>query len=130
LFVAYVNWLINNNHIKATSNKEETRLRLEKLLVRSLVHSNTSHRYIIGSSFRSINPFKGNDGNWVVQNCYKIYDESARVLVPEELVLDYHKKHIEQVKLLNDFLKRTGTLDANKRYLDSLMKQLRRKKKE
>lgn len=39
-----------------------------------------------------------------------------------------YKKHIEQVKLLSDFLKRTGTFDANKRYLDSLLKQLKKKK--
>lgn len=128
LFVAYVNWLINNKHLKSGISNEDVRLRLEKLLVKCLTLSNTSHRFIIGSTFRNINPFKGNDGNWVIQNCYKIYDESARVLVPDELITDYHNKHIEQVKLMNDFLKRTGTLDANKRYLDSLIKQLRKKK--
>lgn len=128
LFVAYVNWLINNKHLKSGTNNEDIRLRLEKLLVKCLTLSNTTHRFIIGSTFRNINPFKGNDGNWVIQNCYKIYDESARVLVPDELINDYHNRHIEQVKLLNDFLKRTGTLDANKRYLDSLIKQLRKKK--
>lgn len=128
LFVAYVNWLINNKYLKSGISKEDVKLRLEKLLVKCLTLSNTSHRFIIGSTFRNINPFKGNDGNWVIQNCYKIYDESARTLVPPELIDDYHKKHEEQVKLLNDFLKRTGTLDANKRYLDSLIKQLRKKK--
>ena len=128
LFVSYVNWLINNKYLKSGISKEDVKLRLEKLLVKCLTLSNTSHRFIIGSTFRNINPFKGNDGNWVIQNCYKIYDESARILVPDELIVDYHKKHIEQVKLMNDFLKRTGTLDANKRYLDSLIKQLRKKK--
>lgn len=106
LFVAYVNWLITNKHLKSGTSNEDVRLRLEKLLVKCLTLSNTSHRFIIGSTFRNINPFKGNDGNWVIQNCYKIYDESARVLVPDELIKDYHNKHIEQVKLLNDFLKR------------------------
>jgi hypothetical protein len=130
LFVAYVNWLINNKHLKSGISKEDVKLRLEKLLVKCLTLLNTSHRFIIGSTFRNINPFKGNDGNWVIQNCYKIYDESARGLIPDddELIKDYHNKHVEQVKLLNDFLKRTGTLDANKRYLDSLIKQLRKKK--
>lgn len=128
LFVAYVNWLIREKHLKSAAGNEDVRLRLEKLLVKSLTVANTSHRFIIGSTFRNINPFKGNDGNWVVQNCYKIYDESARVLVPAELIKEYHSKHIDQVKLLNDFLKRTGTLDANKRYLDSLIRQLNKSK--
>lgn len=130
LFVRYVNWLIDQGFISAPIKNEEIRLRLEKLFVRSLIQSNTSHRFIIGSTFRAINPFKGNDGNWVIQNCYKIYDESARILISSEsgIVEDYHKKHIEQVKLLNDFLKRTGTLEANKRYLESLLRQLKRKK--
>lgn len=128
LFVAYVNWLITNKHLKSGTSNEDIRLRLEKLLVKCLTLSNTSHRFIIGSTFRNINPFKGNDGNWVIQNCYKIYDKSAEDLIPLELIQDYHSKHIEQVKLLNDFLKRTGTLEANKRYLDSLIKQLRKKK--
>ncbi|MCL4476536.1 MAG: hypothetical protein M1508_09975 [Nitrospirae bacterium] len=128
LFVAYVNWLIRNKLLKGSTNNEDIRLRLEKLLVKCLTLSNTSHRFIIGSTFRNINPFKGNDGNWVIQNCYKIYDESARVLVPDEVIEDYHVRHLEQIKLLNDFLKRTGTLDANKRFLDSQIKQLRKKK--
>ena len=130
LFVAYVNWLITHKLLKGGISNEDVRLRVEKLLVKCLTLSDTSHNFIIGSTFRNrnINPFKGNDGNWVVQNCYKIYDKSAEDLVPPELIEDYHNKHIEQVKLLNDFLKRTGTPDANKRYFDSLIKQLRTKK--
>jgi hypothetical protein len=63
----------NGLGIRLCSKKEKARLRLEKLLVLSWKRKADSllEKNVLGNRQRKINPFKGNDGNWIVQTCFK-----------------------------------------------------------
>jgi hypothetical protein len=132
LFIAYVNMLLKKGLISAKTKKEmdEVKVRLEKLLVTIWKQNNTTLRgqSVIGSSIRHINPFTGCGGDWVVQNCFEIYDASVSEFNLDELVEKYHHDNLDQLHLLIDFLKRSGSRDNNQRYLERLMDGLRRKK--
>lgn len=130
LFVAYINQLFKEKHIEYKNNREknEIKARMEKLFVTSLKHGNKNlkSKNIIGNSIRRINPFMGNDGNWVVVNSYRIYEAPARILIPEDLIIKYHEGNKKEIGLIKNFLKRIGALDHNQRYLNDLVKNFRK----
>lgn len=130
LFVAYIEWLLEHNELKSDLRKGEIRLRLEKLLVKCWQRKNKEIRgkSVIGSTFRDINPYKGNDGNWVIQNCFKIYGNSANILINDEIIERYHNDNREQVKYLKEFLKDSGSLETNKIRMKYLLEKLERKR--
>lgn len=112
-FVPYVNWLLKNNKLRY-KKKEEVRLRLEKLLVCSWKNKeeNLKKKNIIGTNQKQINPFKGNDGKWVVQTCFKIYEASVNKIITDTIFIDKYKQdNREEDKLLDDFLAKEGVLD-------------------
>jgi len=130
LFVAYVEWLIKHKlNLTSRREKDAAKIRLEKLLVLNWKRNETAGRgqAIIGNSIREINPFRGNDGNWVVQNCFKIYGSSTW-LVPHEVLEKYHRQHYDEFLLLREFLLREGLLDTHKVYLHNLLKKLKRRR--
>lgn len=130
LFVAYIEWIIKHKfNLTSRREKDAAKIRLEKLLVLSWKRNDTAGRgqSIIGNSIREINPFRGNDGNWVVQNCFKIYGSSTW-LVPHDLLEKYHRQHYDEFLLLREFLLRDGLLDTHKVYLQHLLKKLKRRR--
>lgn len=131
LFVVYVKWLLQNEftEYKNRKDKEEIKIRLEKLLVLSWKRGNPNLRgkHIIGNSIRDINPFKGNDGNWVVQNCYKIYTSSASNISLDDLIIEYHKNNLRDLRSIKSFLELKGPLNSDRgRYLKILLTNLRK----
>lgn len=124
-FVAYVNWFLQKENI-APKKKEETRLRLEKLFVYNLKKKNRKKELsgIIGISKEIINPFKGNDGNWIIQTCFKIYGASANKIITdrEKFIKRYVRDNPGEEKILTDFLSKEGALDRkNQQYLENLL---------
>ena len=131
LFVAYIEWLIKHKlNLTSRREKDAAKIRLEKLLVLSWKRNDTAGRgqSIIGNSIRDINPFRGNDGNWVVQNCFRIYGYgSSTRLVPHDLLERYHRQHPDEFLFLREFLLRDGLLDTHKVYLQHLLQKLKRR---
>lgn len=133
-FVYYINHLLDTGELKAKS-KKEAQLRLEKLLVlswkRNKVNGNLSGKNILGNSKHDINPFKGKDGNWIIQTCFQIYGSSVNKLIHEkDDFIDKYKKNTQgEIEILNDFLNKEGYLDSkNKAYLDKILDDLSRNK--
>lgn len=131
LFVAYVKSLLQNEfaEYKNRKDKEEIKIRLEKLLVLSWKKGDRSlrGRNVIGNSIRDINPFKGNDGNWVVQNCHKIYASSASGMSLDTLVEEYKKNNLRDLRLIKGFLELKGPLNSDTgKYLKILLTNLRK----
>jgi hypothetical protein len=129
LFVAYVNWLLQqeSTEYKSKKEKEDLRLRLEKILVLSWKRSNTSlrGRNVIGNSVREINPFRGRDSNWVVQDCFKIYGPSTAIFALSSLIDLYNKKNQRESRLIRNFLEERGPLNQHrerilKHFIDKL----------
>lgn len=123
-FIDYVNWLWENGKLNS-KKKEETRLRLEKLFVYNLKVNNSKKELsgIIGISKETINPFKANDGNWIIQTCFKIYEKSAgKIITDSEFIKRYVRDNPGEEKILNDFLSKEGELDKkNEQYLETLL---------
>ena len=129
-FVAYVNWLLDKEFTewKSKKEKEDLRLRLEKLLVLSWKRSNASHRgrNVIGNSIREINPFRGRDGNWVVQDCFKIYGPSTANFGLDSLISQYTKKNQRELRLMRNFLEEGGPLNPHReKVLTNLLHKLK-----
>lgn len=112
--------------------KEEALLRLEKLLVLSWKKKaqSLSGKNVLGNRQRRVNPFKGNDGNWIVQTCFKIYGASvSKVINNTEFIDRYMRKNPDEETILNDFLKRTGVLEKNNEaFLESTLLKLAQRK--
>jgi len=130
-FIDYVNWLWQNGKL-GKIKKEEARLRLEKLLVLSWKRNsdNLSGRNVLGNSKRKINPFRGNDGNWIVQTCFKIYSASVTKVITDTKFIDrYIQDNPTEEKIINDFLFKSGLLDSrNERLLETTLNKLSLKK--
>lgn len=130
LFVAYIDRLFKEKHIEHKNKREKNEIkeRMEKLFVTSLKHSNENlkSKNIIGNSIRRINPFRGNDGNWVINDSYSYYELAARILITEDLIIKYHESNKKEIGLIKNFLKRIGALDHNQRYLNDLVKNFRK----
>jgi len=130
-FIAYVNWLWDNGKLNA-KKKEETRLRLEKLLVISWKKKtdNLSGKNVLGNSKRKINPFRGNDGNWIIQTCFKIYGASvSKVITDNKFIERYVQDNPDEAKILNDFLSKQGLLDSrNETFLENTLQKLAKRK--
>jgi hypothetical protein len=126
-FVAYVNWLWENGKLNS-KKKEETRLRLEKLLVKSWKQKsdNLTGKYVLGNRQKKINPFRGNDGNWIVQTCFKIYGASVIKLISDTKFIErYVRDNPGEDKILNDFLNKQGLLDKNNEdFLETILQKL------
>ena len=128
LFVLYVEELIKANRINSNLKKNLIKIRLEKLFVHCIKEKfQTRGLSIIGSSLNEINPFEGKDGNWVVQNCYKIYDNSAKKFELRNLIEQYIRRNSQEINLLNEFFSKSGRLKNNKQYLDYIVKKLKAK---
>lgn len=130
LFVAYINELISDNQLKTSIRRNnDIKLRLEKLLVLSWRRNdNIRGKSIIGSSITNINPFEARDGNWVVQNCFKIYEASSRKMDLSGIVKFYIKHNKQEIQLLNEFLSRSGPLNKNEKYLQNILLKLSKRK--
>lgn len=130
-FVHYVNWLWQHGKLPV-KKKEEAQLRLEKLLVLSWKRKSDSlsGKNVLGNRQRRVNPFKGNDGNWIVQTCFKIYGASvSKVIDHNEFTERYIRQNPEEEKILNDFLSRTGLLEkTNEAFLETILFKLAQKK--
>lgn len=124
LFVAYVNELIKRGEFKTKLRNNDIRLRLEKLLVYAWKRrGNLRNKSIIGSSIIDSNPFEGNDGNWVKQNCFRIYESSSKKFELNVLLDFYIKRKMQkaEITLLNEFLCKSGRLKNNENYLHYLI---------
>jgi hypothetical protein len=132
LFVSYVESLFRDGYLKPKSrrDKEDIRLRLEKLLVYAWTrrHGRLRSQGVIGNSIRHVNPFEGVGGNWVVQNCYRIYGSSAELLATDELVQAYLKANRSEIRLLQQFLERSGSLERNRTFVDDLLRKLAKRR--
>lgn len=130
-FVHYINWLWQQGKL-SVKKKEEVQLRLEKLLVLSWKKKseNLSGKYVLGNRQRRVNPFKGNDGNWIVQTCFKIYGASvSKVINNTEFIDRYIRQNPEEEKILNEFLTSTGVLEkTNEALLEDTLLKLAQKK--
>lgn len=130
-FIAYVNWLWDNGKLNV-KKKEETRIRLEKLLVISWKKNsdNLSGKNVLGNSKRKINPFSGNDGNWIIQTCFKIYGASVSKVITDSKFIDrYVQDNPDEIKILNDFLYKQGLLDnRNETFLENTLQKLAKRK--
>jgi hypothetical protein len=129
LFIAYVNSLFKENKIHCHLTKQkDIKTRLEKLLVYSWKRSTSKlPTGIIGSRIWNINPFEAKDGNWVVQDCFKIYESSSKKFDFENILNFYQSKNGEEIKGLNEFLNRSGHLASHKKYVDMLLSKLKKK---
>lgn len=131
-FIAYVNWLWENGKLNS-KKKEETRLRLEKLLFLSWKYNseNLTGKNVLGNRQKKINPFRGNDGNWIIQTCFKIYGASVnKVITDSEFIEKYVLDNPDEVKILNEFLSKEGLLDSrNEAFLRIILQKLAKKKK-
>lgn len=130
VFVAYINELLKNDELKYQSKRaKDVRIRLEKLLVLSWRRKDAIRgKSIIGSSIKNINPFEARDGNWVVQDCFKIYEASSKKIDLSSIVEYYIKSNQPEIKLLNEFLSRSGPLNKNEKYLQNLLLKLSKRK--
>lgn len=130
VFVAYINELLKNNDLKYQLKRvNDVKIRLEKLLVLSWRRKDAIRgKSIIGSSIKNINPFEARDGNWVVQNCFKIYEASSRKLDLNNVVGYCIRYNKPEIKLLNEFLSRSGPLNKNEKYLHNLLLKLSKRK--
>ena len=130
-FIAYVNWLLENGKLNSKKS-EETRLRLEKLLVMSWKRKsqNLIGKAILGNRQKKINPFKGNDGNWIIQTCFKIYGASvSKVITDSKFIERYIQDNPGEDKILNDFLSKAGILDnRNETFLENILQKLEKRK--
>ena len=130
-FVAYVNWLWDNGKLNA-KKKEETRLRLEKLLVMSWKKNSEilTGKNILGNRQKKINPFRGNDGNWIIQTCFKIYGASVSKIITDSKFIDrYLLDNAGEEKILNDFLSKQGLLDKrNELFFNNILQKLSKSK--
>jgi hypothetical protein len=134
-FIAYVNWLLEKGKLNV-KKKEEARLRLEKLLVYSwkkrYSKSELRGKNVLGNSKEKINHFKGNDGNWIIQTCSKIYGASVKKVIPQDdetFIKRYIKNTEDQIKILNEFLNKEGLLDKrNENFLESTLQKLAKRK--
>lgn len=130
-FVHYINWLWQQSKLPVRK-KEEAQLRLEKLLVLSWKKKSDSlsGKNVLGNRQRRVNPFKGNDGNWIVQTCFKIYGASvSKVIDNNEFIDKYIRQNPEEEKILADFFTRTGILEStNEAYLGNTLLKLAQKK--
>jgi hypothetical protein len=130
-FVHYINWLWQQGKLPV-KKKEEAQLRMEKLLVLSWKKKSESlsGKYVLGNRQRKVNPFKGNDGNWIVQTCFKIYGASVtKVINNTEFFDKYIRQNPEEEKILKDFLTRTGILEStNEAFLETTLFKLAQKK--
>ena len=130
-FIAYVNWLWENGKLNSRK-KEETRLRLEKLLFLSWKHNaeTLTGKNVLGNRQKKINPFRGNDGNWIIQTCFKIYGASVnKVITDSKFIERYVQDNPDEVKILNDFLSKEGLLDSrNETFLQITLQKLAKRK--
>ncbi len=125
-FVKYVNYLLENGKINLSAKlkKQEVQLRLEKLLVVCWKNKNAIRgKSIIGNSIQNINPFIGKDGNWVIQNAFRVYNSSSNN-ISSEMIENYIKYNGTEIKLIDEFLNHKGSLEINKIYLNYLIKKL------
>jgi len=130
-FVHYINWLSQHGKLPV-KKKEEAQLRLEKLLVLSWKKKSESllGKNVLGNRQRRTNPFKGNDGNWIVQTCFKIYSASVNKVITDTKFIDrYVRDNPGEENILIDFLDRTGILDtANEAFLENTLAKLTKNK--
>lgn len=130
-FIAYVNWLWDNGKLNI-KKREEARLRLEKLLVLGWKRNsdNLTRKNILGNRQRKTNPFKGNDGNWIIQTCFKIYGASVNKLITDSKFIErYLQDNPGEEKILNDFLGKSGLLDKhNESFLENTLQKLSKRK--
>lgn len=130
VFVAYIDHLIKTNQLNHSGKKiNDIKIRLEKLLVTSWKRNrNLRGESVLGNSITRINPFEARDGNWIIQNCFKIYESSARKLELEKIVKYYSDQNTKEIKLLNEFINRSGHLNSNERYLSNLLLKMSKKR--
>lgn len=130
VFVAYIDHLIKKNQLNLSGKKtNDAKIRFEKLLVSSWKRNrNLRGESVLGNSISKINPFEARDGNWIIQNCFKIYESSARKLDMEKIVGYYIAQNSTEVKLLNEFINRSGHLNGNERYLNNLLLKMSKKR--
>ncbi|MBD0332673.1 MAG: hypothetical protein ICV66_08455, partial [Chitinophagaceae bacterium] len=130
-FIKYFNWLWQKGKFPI-KKREEAQLRLEKLLVLSWKKRTESllGNNVLGNRQRKINPFKGNDGNWIVQTCFRIYGTSVnKVVTDESFIQKYLKDNQGEEQLLHEFLTKNGVLDnINEAFLQSTLAKLSQKK--
>lgn len=130
-FVEYVNWLWQQGNLPV-KKKEEVRLRLEKLLVLSWKRKADSllGKNVLGNRQRRTNPFKGNDGNWIIQTCFLIYGASVtKVITDKAFINRYIQDNAGEEKILYDFLMHSGLLDSkNETVLETTLSKLSQKK--
>lgn len=130
-FIAYVNWFLEKGKVNPRK-KEEIRLRLEKLLFLSWKNSSESltGKNVLGNRQRKINPFKGNDGNWIIQTCFAIYGASVnKVITDKKFIERYTQDNPDEIKILNEFLSKEGLLNtANEIYLRNILQKLAKRK--
>jgi hypothetical protein len=116
-----------NERLLDLKKPAEYRLRMEKLLVRCWMYGKDRDelraKNIIGVTTRKINPFKGNDGNWVVNTCFKLYGNSVQQLMQHFPPFTSSRQERE-IALLREFFSVEGALDLrNQRKLDSFVKR-------
>ncbi|MCK9280224.1 MAG: hypothetical protein M0P71_06365 [Melioribacteraceae bacterium] len=130
-FTHFADWFCLNQNIKS-SQKKEVQLRLEKLLVFSWKEKSDTlkGKNVLGNSRIKINPFKGDDGRWIIQNCFKIYGASSdKVINTDEFIKKYRIDNPDEQNILKEFLSKDGLLDnRNEKYLEDILKKLSRKK--
>jgi hypothetical protein len=129
-FVSYVNWLLENGKLNS-KKKEETKLRLEKLLFLSWKqkHKDLNGTNVLGVSQKKVNPFRGNDGNWIIQTCFRIYGASVNKIIDQKFIDKYVADNPEEREILNEFLNKEGPLDRrNEIFLQSILKKLAKRK--
>ncbi len=134
LFVNYVNEFLKTKDWNARK-KKEAKLRLEKLLVYSWKNNIRNSRQelrkanIIGNSKEKINPFKGNDGNWVVQTCFDIYGNSVKKVITDNKFIErYRRENQGEETVLSDFLNKEGVFDKkNEIFLEDTLQRLAKK---
>lgn len=130
-FIAYTNWLLEEKLLEV-KRPLEYRLRMEKLLVRSWMYGMDRDalraKSIIGVSTRRINPFKGNDGNWVVNTCFRLYGNSVTQIMKHANPFRIEKQERE-IADLRKFLSIEGPLDArNEKKLTALITRFKKNK--
>lgn len=126
-FIVYVNWLWDNGELNI-KKREDARLRLEKLLVLSWKRTsdNLTGKNVLGNRQKRINPFRGNDGNWIIQTCFKIYGASVNKVITDNKFIEQYVKHNPgEIKILNEFLSKEGPLDKhNETFLENTLQKL------
>lgn len=130
-FITYVNWLWDNGKLNM-KKRDEARLRLEKLLVLSWKKNSDklTGKNVLGNRQRKINPFRGNDGNWIVQTCFKIYGASvSKIVTDNKFIQRYLQDNPGEEKILIDFLNKSGLLDKhNETFLNITLQKLAKRK--